>query len=325
MFPLATKLAPKGARSMFAPTVLLLVLLARLAHGAPVIGFVEHWPTGSLQGWGGGDFYANPGTGGVLGAGDGYLTITTPGPTPFFSTNLGAFSQGLEYTGDWQAAGIKQVRFWLNDIGASDPLEIHFAIGDAINGNFWQCNTGFIPPPQAWAQFTVDLTTPANFTHIINNPPGGTYNQALQNVNRVLIRHDHAPYVQSPDGISADVGVDELLLTDGVVGIVEVGPPGRVAAQPIKLAPPYPNPSRGAVALSLETFEVAPIHIEVVDVTGRLVRHAILPAASAGLRLWTWDGRGDSGESAPAGYYRVRAFGPSGGTSRPLTRLAGAR
>jgi hypothetical protein len=323
MLPPATEHAPRGHRSILALTILLLVLLAPLAHGAPVVGFIEHWSGAALHGWGGGDFYGNPGTGGVLGVGDGFLTIRTPGPTS--STNLGAFSGGIEYAGDWQAAGIKEVRFWLNDIGAAEPLEIHFNLGDAAGGNFWQYNTGFIPPPLAWAQFSVDLTAFANFTHTINSPPGGTFTQAIQNVNRILIRHDMAPYSQFPDAISADVGVDELLLTNGVVGVFDPLPPGRVALQPVRLAPPYPNPSRGVVALSLETFDSAPVQIEVIDVTGRLVRRVTLAAASAGPRLWTWDGHGDSGEMAPAGYYRVRAFGPSGGTSRPLIRLAGGR
>jgi flagellar hook assembly protein FlgD len=76
------------------------------------------------------------------------------------------------------------------------------------------------------------------------------------------------------------------------------------------------------VAFAFESFEPEPIKIEIVDVTGRMIRHATLEASASGSRTWTWDGLGDGGERMAAGYYRVRAFGPSGGMSRPFVRLA---
>lgn len=295
------------------------VLLALPAHGAATLGFVEHWTGTTTHNWGGGATYSNPGTGGVAGAGDGFLLMSTPGAA---SSSLGAVSTAAQWTGNWTAAGITQVRFWLNDVGAADPLEIHFSLGNSaaggVPGNFWQYNTAFIPPFHAWAQFTVNLASAAAFTHIIDDPAGGTYAQALQTVNRLLIRHDKAPYTQTPDALDAGVGIDELLLTNGIVGVplTEPGVP-----RPIELAALYPNPSRDMVALTLQTFEEAPITIQIVDVTGRLVRHATLAAGPAGSRIWTWDGATDTGASAPAGYYRARAFGPSGGTSRAFIRL----
>jgi hypothetical protein len=300
-------------------TLLAISLIRSPALAAPTIGFMEHWNS-ALDGWGGGATYGNPGTGGVRGAGDGYLRFSTPGPPPQSFTNLGAQSAGPEYAGNWQAAGVTQVRFWLNDVGNADPLEMHFAIGNSGLGNFWQYNTGFIPAHNAWTPFVVDLTSAAAFTQIIAD--AGTFNDALQNVNRILIRHDLAPYTQSPDAIVADVGLDELLLTDGVAG---VGPDAPGVPHPLAMAPPYPNPSRGPVALAIDTFEDAAITIQVVDVMGRVIRHAALAPAGAGLRLWTWDGRTDAGATAAAGVYRVRAFGPSGGVSRSLVRVGATR
>lgn len=303
-----------------AVSLLVIAGLAATAWSAPVVGFMEHWSTG-LDGWSSSDNVSNPGTGGVLGAGDGFLMFSTPGPPPASIENLGAMSSGAAYTGNWQAAGITQVRFWVKDVGSPNPLEMHFAFGDALNGNFWQYNTGFIPSESDWTLCVVDLTSAAAFTQIIGGLPGDTYLAALQNVNRVLIRHDLAPYTQGPDPIVADVGVDELLLTDGTAG-VPIGAP-RVAAA-VQMAPPYPNPSRGPVTVALESFDRAPITIQVVDVAGRVVRHEAL-AAGAGPRLWTWNGTADDGATAPAGIYRVRAFGRSGGVSRSLVRVAGGR
>jgi hypothetical protein len=293
------------------------VLTTRNAIADPTPGFVEHWSGPTTSGWGGGDIYGNPGTGGQLGAGDGFLTIATPGPDPFFSLNLGSTSSDPPYSGNWLAAGITKVKFWLKDIGGADPLEMHFGLGS--NTNFWQFDTGFIPATGQWTQFTVDLTSSAGWTRTIGT---GTYSAALQSVVRVLIRHDHAPYTQTPDAITADVGVDELtLLAEGGAG-VPLG--GTGVARAVELAPPSPNPSRGEVTLSMESFDAGEIHVDILDAAGRRIRSASV-AGAAGQRSWSWDGRTDDGGLAPAGVYRVRAWGSSGGMSRSLVRLATTR
>jgi len=232
---------------------------------------------------------------------------------------LGAHSDGPEYAGNWSAAGITQVRLWLNDVNATDALEIHFSLGKAPlfpdPGNFWQYNVGFIPPPGLWKEFVVDLSS-ASWTQIIGS---GSFANALTTVNRVHVRHDLAPFMKTPDLAEGDVGMDHLLLTNDVVG-VEPGQGGWVG-RPVELAPPAPNPSRGPVALSLVSPDREPVHIQIVDAGGRAVRRAELPGGTAGARIWTWDGADDHGRQVAPGYYRARAWGASGGTSRPLIRV----
>jgi hypothetical protein len=143
---------------------------------------------------------ANPGTGGELGSGDGFLRITSPNG---IQHNLGSVSTGAEYAGNWTAAGVTQVRFFLNDVGAANPLEIHFSIGNDVN--FWQYNAGLVPPLHSWALFVVDLTSSAAFTHIIDAPAGQTYASALAGVDRILVRHDKSPFVMTPDPLTAIV------------------------------------------------------------------------------------------------------------------------
>jgi hypothetical protein len=293
--------------------VALLLLAPRPAGADPVPPFIEHWSAPGNAGWASGSTLSNPGTGGVLGAGDGFLMISTA--TPF---QLGANSSGLAYTGNWAAAGANQVKFWLNDVGNPDPLEIHFSIGNT--SNLWQNNAAFVPASGSWTQFTVDLTQQANFTQIIG---GASFPLAIQNVNRVLIRHDLAPYTQSPDQIAGDFGLDEFEILSA--GSTAVPPGGSAVALPVEMAPPRPNPSRGSVALALESHDASPILIEVVDVTGRVIRRAALAASSPGPRLWIWDGHDEGGAVAPAGYYRVRAYSAAGGMSQPLVRLGAAR
>ena len=184
--------------------VLLPSLVPLPASAVPALGFREDWPGTSLQGWSGGSDYANPGTGGVDGAGDGFLKVSTAAVL-----HLGTTNSGDPYPGNWVAAGIQLVLVSLNDVGTSEALSIHFSIGNAFN--FWQYNPGFSPPHNQWAEFVVDLTDAANFTRIIGS---GTFTQALSNVDRIHFRHDLAPYLQTPNSIQGDVGIDRLIITN---------------------------------------------------------------------------------------------------------------
>ena len=288
-----------------------LFLLAGAALAAPTLGFVENWTGTPL--WGGGASYSNPGSGGVGGASDGFLRFSTPHPVSG-QRKLGARSFGPEYQGDWLAAGISQVRVWLNDVGVDDPLEMHFSIG-VEQTNFWQYDIAFLPPHGQWAEFVVDLSSATNWTQTIGI---GTFAAALQAVTAVHVRHDHAPFMQEPDLIDGDVGLDRLLLTNGVVAVASGAP---TVPRALQLAAPMPNPSRGPVSFALEVYDDGPVTLDVVDAAGRLVRRAELAAAGPGPRIWVWDGRDAHGRSAPAGYYRVRAMGRAGGVSRGLVRV----
>jgi hypothetical protein len=131
------------------------------------------------------------------------------------------------------------------------------------------------------------------------------------------VRHDLPAFVQNPDPLDGDVGLDQLLLTNGLVGVPRSG----VVPRALELAPPAPNPSRGAVTLSLESFEDGPVRVEILDASGRMVRRFEQLAGGPGARAWTWDGRDASGRMAAPGWYRVRATGASGGMSRALVRM----
>jgi FlgD Ig-like domain len=300
------RLSPRALSSAF-----MLAAVLVLVHGAAaaVLGFREEWPlAGNTDGWGGGSVYANPGTGGVLGNGDGFLVISTAAPT----AKLGGFGSNLELAGDYPAAGISEIRLWLNDVGNSDPLEMHVSIGNGTN--LWQYNVGFHPPHNQWAEFVVDLTNSANFTHTVGL---GTFAAAMGTVDRILIRHDLAPFAQTPDPIQADVGVDHLLLTNGVVGVAG---PGPLAPRAPQLALPYPNPSRGDVRLGVNAFEDGAVTLEIVDLAGRRVRSARLEGG-VGLRSWVWDGRDAAGRLTAPGVYHVRVSGRLGGETRALVRV----
>lgn len=190
--------------------VLALAAASAVAGPGPSVGFVEEWST-DTRNWGDGGttLTSNPGTGGLLGAGDGFLLMTSASATP---DKFGAFAVDA-YTGDWVAAGIHSVKLWLNDVNTDEPFEVHFVIG-ASHVNLWQYNEGFQPPHNAWGQFVVDLTDSAKFTRFSDFVGPTSFREALQNVDRIHLRHDLAPYDRVPDNISGDLGVDHLELSD---------------------------------------------------------------------------------------------------------------
>jgi hypothetical protein len=290
-----------------------LSLFASAPYAAPVPGLVESWPdSGNTDGWSGGAIYANPGHDGAGGANDGYLKISLA-----FPGNLGTRTAipVSPYVGNWLAAGITQVQFCLNDVGNADPLEIHFSLGQ--QSNRWQLNEGFVPPHGGWAIYTVDLSDSTLWTQTIPALGGPSFAKALQNVEVVNLRHDLAPFVQNPDDLAGDFGLDELVLT----ATTGVGRSGRLGQRPVLVLAPSPNPARAPLSLAFQTFEPGSVRVRVVDATGRLVRGTDLGQVEAGHRSWTWDGLDDAGRHVAAGVYRVQIVGTAGGTSQPVVLL----
>ncbi len=180
---------------------LVLVFAGRVVAD-PVPGFVEEWTSG-VASWAGGTPASNPATGGTLGAADGYLLLANTGPGPF-----GTRAMGAEYAGDWIAAGILSLRVSLQDVGADDPLEVHFSIGTPLN--LWQANLAMDPPVGSWQEYVIDLTSSGGFTQVRGT---GTFEEALRGVDRIHFRHDLAPFSDTPEAIQADVGLDHLVLS----------------------------------------------------------------------------------------------------------------
>jgi len=287
------------------------LLIAASAGATPIPGFIERWNVlDSTSNWFSQATNANPNVGGV--EGDGYLLVSRT-----LAGQLGSHSEDTPYAGDWLAANVDGIRLYLNDVGADQALEIHVAIGNS--GNFWLYMPGFSPPENAWAQFTVDLKDSSQFAHIITFDGKG-FAAALQNVDRVQVRHDLAPFAQSPNALAGEFGIDNFELTSS--SLVGVPPAGAIAAgRPVELSAPYPNPARGAIACAFDTFDDGAVRVLILDAAGRIVRSETLAAAAPGRRVWMWNGLDNRGQVAAAGAYRVRVTGPAGGTSRPFIRV----
>ncbi|MHC5115261.1 MAG: hypothetical protein ACYTGP_12630 [Planctomycetota bacterium] len=168
-------------------------------------------------GWGGGsESYSNPGADGVGGAADGFLRVAND----LAPSRLAVRNADLAYGGDYAAAGVRRVMFYVNDVDDADPeLELHFGIG-TDQSNFWLLNEPLVLAAGEWRFYVIDLEN-ADFNDWSQIGFGAQsdadFQAALANVGRVLIRHDD--YADGPDGIifnddfiAADFGLDRFMI-----------------------------------------------------------------------------------------------------------------
>jgi hypothetical protein len=84
-----------------------------------------------------------------------------------------------------------------------------------------------------------------------------------------------------------------------------VGVPGTPESFGLRFVSAVPNPGAGDVRLTFVAPRAGPCDARVFAAGGRAVR-SLRGDASAGTRIFTWDGRDDRGALAPAGLYFVR-------------------
>jgi len=99
-----------------------------------------------------------------------------------------------------------------------------------------------------------------------------------------------------------DVYAQHITATGGVVAVPAASPPGLSLRV-------QPTPSRGPVVIEFDLAESAQLQVEILDVTGRVVR--VLETRRSygpGAHYFRWDGQSFQGRPAPAGMYFVRAL-----------------
>lgn len=183
-------------------TVGVLFLVSGLPLRGATVGFTEDFNSGIGDFQSGSELQAVHTSGGVGGSSDGFLELGQSS----FAFHLGVQSQGMDFTGDLVADGVTGFSLWLNELGTDDGLEIHIGVGAAL-ANFWLSVDGFAPPTEGWAQFGVDITDESGWVQIQGS---GTFEDALRNSNRLLIRHDVAPFGHIPDATLGNFGVDRI-------------------------------------------------------------------------------------------------------------------
>lgn len=78
------------------------------------------------------------------------------------------------------------------------------------------------------------------------------------------------------------------------------------ATTELRLEPSRPNPVAGATTIRLALPAAGPVRLDLVDVSGRVVRQIEDRAMAAGVHTVDWDGADGSGRPVPAGIYWAR-------------------
>jgi hypothetical protein len=150
----------------------------------------------------------NQSTGGPLGAGDRYLQLSASGK------NLGAYNN-TQWSGNYVAAGVNQVRFHLNNFGPS-ALSLRIMLftpgcqaGPATCTAWTSTAAQPLASGSGWVVASFSLAE-ANLTRVFGSD---NYATSLANVERLLIRHDSG--TPNPPGtsdiVTATLGVDNVV------------------------------------------------------------------------------------------------------------------
>ena len=119
--------------------------------------------------------------------------------------------------------------------------------------------------------------------------------------------------VTRPEPIAALAGERHFALAATAPGTM----PATSAGLPLGFRGAYPNPFSGPVGLRFGLAAPTRLSVEVIDITGRVVRRIEDPAALSGERVLVWDGRDQAGRPLRAGVYLARyRIGSEQGVSR---------
>ncbi|HZM17258.1 MAG TPA: right-handed parallel beta-helix repeat-containing protein [Candidatus Krumholzibacteria bacterium] len=88
-----------------------------------------------------------------------------------------------------------------------------------------------------------------------------------------------------------------------------------------RLQPSVPNPFNPTTTIRFELEHVAPVRLEIFDLTGRLVRTLLQGTQGAGAHGILWDGRDGRGERVPSGVYLLRLQSEGRALSQKLAVL----
>ena len=90
----------------------------------------------------------------------------------------------------------------------------------------------------------------------------------------------------------------------------------------MRLGPPRPNPLTRVSSVSLELSIASEITIDVLDVTGRAVKHALSgERLGAGRHEIVWDGLDSRGVMVPDGIYLLRVRTATGSAMQRIVVL----
>jgi subtilisin family serine protease len=235
-----------------------------------------------------------------------------------YATNIAAYDPerrlGYAYdtgTGPGTHAGIRLLtpggisyRAIIND--HTDPLNPGWALHDGFtDAEKWEAISGGL---------SLTRLGPADISNIIASGPHSIGTDGSLTIDFALVAADDLPLLQAASDKAQTLWQD-LLITHAE--------PDPGPAQPTAwgLAANYPNPFNSGTAITFTIPAAAPVRLEILDLSGRLVRRLLDAATTAGTHQLAWDGNDERGRSVASGTYLYRLCSDSRQLIRKLVLL----
>jgi len=232
-----------------------------------------------------------------LAAGDYYVLAAAPG-------RVGEFYDGAmsweEATPVAVSGPVRGIDFALDLLG-SGPGILSGRVVDGDGAGIAQAWVYAEPEAGGAPGFT---TTGADGRYVIGGLEPGIYHVRATRPGMGDAYHSHG----TPGGPGEPIEVSASPLSGIDIVMASGAPPAGL----LRLEPAIPNPFRDETAIRVAVAGVTgALRIDLIDVSGRVVRRFEVESAAAGTLSVLWDGRDGSGRLAPSGVYicRVEADG----------------
>lgn len=192
--------------NVLAAVVAGMVMMIAMPAGAVVLGQLDDFEDGTLQGWGVGTSNPNPPVnapdGGPIGAGDAYMLVTADisgaGGSRLVTNN------SLQWAGDYLAAGVMAIAADMNNL-SDVPVTMRLAL-DGAGGRFSSTLGVTLAANSGWVRVVLPIG-PADLTAI----GGGAHSVlgTLGDLTLLRIMHAAAPGF-SGDEVTGMVGMDNI-------------------------------------------------------------------------------------------------------------------
>jgi hypothetical protein len=144
-------------------------------------------------------------SGGPAGVGDAFLSISAN------NRNLAAYNLATAWVGDYQAIGATEVNVDLMSPSESDLLAMRLVIMGPDSSVRWTSSTAFdIPTDGIWRNYTFAIAED-EMTKVLGIG-SVTWDDTLQNVERIMLRHDPGTPSSTGTAVAGSLGIDNVQL-----------------------------------------------------------------------------------------------------------------
>lgn len=177
-------------------------LLASATFSQIYPGLTTDFQDGTIMGWSGPNTF-NTGTGGPTGVDDKYLTVTADGSGQ--GGKLATYNTS-DWLGNYQSSGVTSISMMLknfNDV----PLEMRIVLFDGVTHARWTSTTPAILAPNSGWTFATFSLAEADLTRVQGT---SDYQGVINNVERLMIRHDATNPSAGGTTITGEMGIDNI-------------------------------------------------------------------------------------------------------------------